>query len=234
MKSTPSIFLLAHSVKPPTDKLIRFLADLNLPTQVVKTSEGEPLPDLTNVRGLIIMGAPFAIYDAPKLPWLQKEMAFVQAALAQNIPMFGICFGCQMLAKLVGGTVFQGEQGREFGFTEVRHVSMGSLLTDLHKLEVFQDHGDTYSIKNTGAVTLLDGEKYTQQGAQFNGNVFGVQFHPEITPDIVQRWHSNWLNVNAPHIKNITLTPPEHAKVATDKFAKSDVWFKGFLAELFT
>lgn len=228
----PSVFILGHSDNPPTAKLEHMLTELGLPAQVIKVAASEALPNIDDVRGLIIMGALASIYHEDHYIWLQNEMAFVEKILHKNIPIFGICFGCQMLAQLTGGSVFQGEKGREFGFVKVDCAKAGSLLSPLNKAEIFQAHGDTYTL-GAGVEQLLEGGVYTQQGTQFGEKAYGVQFHPELTPDVVQRWHSFGLQRGWPHVTNLDFTPEEHAKMAEEKFAKTDVWLKEFLAELF-
>src|SRR5580698_9313 len=65
---------------------------------------GEPLPP-QNHSGLIIMGGPMSAND--DLPGLKDELALIETALHDDVPILGICLGSQLIAKALGAKVFR-------------------------------------------------------------------------------------------------------------------------------
>merc|ERR1719233_36916 len=62
---------------------------------------------------IIVLGGRAAVYDPSE--FLRQEMEFMTKALELQVPILGICLGCQLLAKCVGGEVFPGKKGVEIG-----------------------------------------------------------------------------------------------------------------------
>jgi GMP synthase-like glutamine amidotransferase len=231
-----TLLIIAHSETPPIHKMHDILESLGWGCNVVRTPFGEELPPVESVPGLIIMGSAAAVYRRDKLAWVDTEMTWVEEALKREIPTFGICFGCQMLAQLMGGEVIKGEHGREFGFTKVykgpacgTHEIFG---TGLEGQEVFQAHGDTFTLPET-ARCLLTGELYPHQAIQYADHVFGTQFHPEISPEVVERWHQYALDRDETLGDHVPPTPAAHKALARKKNKPVDAWLEGFLARLF-
>ena len=105
--------------------------------------------------------------------------------------MLAICFGAQLLAAALGGEV--APAGRtELGWLEVQPVELclDGDGRDQRRMAIepgpwFQFHGDTFTVP-PGATELARSDVGPQ--AFSAGSALGVQFHPEVTPDIVGRW----------------------------------------------
>jgi len=76
---------------------------------------------------MIVLGGRLAVYDSCDCPFLEIEMRFIEKALRQNVPILGICLGCQLLAKCVGGAVHVGAKGIEIGY---KHWNFGTEKTN--------------------------------------------------------------------------------------------------------
>lgn len=128
---------------------------------------------------ITVLGSPSAAYDET-IPWLRPEMTFVRKALHHNVPTVGICFGAQLLSRCMGGHV--GPAARpELGWTTI-----DSGEPDLiHPGPWFEMHGDAFTLP-PGAVELARNGGGLQAFAR--GHALGVQFHPEVTEEHVQRW----------------------------------------------
>jgi GMP synthase-like glutamine amidotransferase len=130
--------------------------------------------------GMIVsLGSEFAAFD-DSIPWLEKEKALLLGAAEADVPVLGICFGGQLLARLLGGRSYRGEIA-EIGWLPVRS-SERSLVSDG---PWFQWHFDTFTTP-PGARLIADSVAGPQ--AYTIGRSMGVQFHPEVTPEIMDSW----------------------------------------------
>ncbi|MCJ7717181.1 MAG: glutamine-hydrolyzing GMP synthase [Anaerolineales bacterium] len=124
------------------------------------------------LSGIILSGSPASIYstDAPKLP------AFL---LSLNVPIFGICYGMQALADLLGGEI-NPSSAREFGYT-VLEVREENALLPAGDHQVWMSHGDQITQLPPGS-ELLGTTQNTPIAAMGDPNrrYYGVQFHPEV------------------------------------------------------
>ncbi|MGC2572963.1 MAG: type 1 glutamine amidotransferase [Candidatus Nitrosopolaris sp.] len=135
---------------------------------------------------IIILGGPMAVYDNVK--YLKNEQELIKHALKHEIPVLGICLGSQLIAQAIGGKVYKGSK-KEIGWSTVEINSTG--LVDLfmgintQKIKVFQWHGDSYDLPPNAAITASS--KLCTQAFRF-GSAIGIQFHLEITDDMIRRW----------------------------------------------
>ncbi len=152
-------------------------------------------PDDPRRYDLIVpLGSGEAAYD-DGVPWIQDERAFLRAAIHAGVPVFGICFGAQILAHVLGGQVRPGDQP-EIGWMPLRTI-------DPHRLDPgpwLVWHFDVLS-PPPGAVELASTAVGTQ--AFEIGSHLGVQFHPEATPDSV----ASWADTYADAVEQLGLTP---------------------------
>ena len=108
--------------------------------------------------------------------------------MAKSIPTLGICLGSQLIAKAAGASVYKGSR-KEIGWYPVALTADG--INDVFKglqknITVFQWHGDTYDLPKNG-VTLAKSELYPVQAFRV-GNAVGIQFHLEVSRDMVMDW----------------------------------------------
>ena len=138
-------------------------------------------PDLTRYDVVVPMGAAWGAWDDEGIGrWLAPELDAVRAAQAAGVPMLGICFGGQLLARALGGSVAPAPSG-EFGW----HV----VHSDDEKLVPqgpwFQWHHDRF-VPPPGAREVARSPKASQ--AFVIGRTLGLQFHPEVTSDVFDAW----------------------------------------------
>ncbi|MFA6170746.1 MAG: glutamine-hydrolyzing GMP synthase [Candidatus Margulisiibacteriota bacterium] len=126
------------------------------------------------VKGIIISGGPASVYeeDAPKAdPKLWQS----------GIPILGICYGMQLLAKELGGEVKQGKK-REYGKADLTIDDQSNIFAGLDtQMQCWMSHGDTVMALPTGFKQLAhtDNTKYAAVGDP-QKKIYGVQFHPEV------------------------------------------------------
>jgi GMP synthase-like glutamine amidotransferase len=128
---------------------------------------------------IVSLGSEHAAYD-DALRWMGTELALLRHAFEADVPVLGICFGGQLLARALGGGAMRAPRA-EIGWVAIRtrdpeFVPVGPWL---------QWHYDTFT-PPPGATLLADSPAGPQ--AYTIGRSFGVQFHPEVTPEIVGEW----------------------------------------------
>jgi GMP synthase-like glutamine amidotransferase len=155
-------------------------ADLYLP--------GAPVPDLATAAGVVILGGPMSVND--DLPWLRLEERLIGEALGRRQPVLGVCLGSQLIAKILGAQVYKNHR-KEIGWFEIRLSGDGEqdrLFSGLSPVEtVFHWHGETYDLP-PGAVLLASSEACWHQAYRMGDSVYGLQFHLEVTPDMIADW----------------------------------------------
>ena len=127
-----------------------------------------------DVKGIILSGGPGSVYekDAPKLdPRIWES----------GIPILGICYGMQLMAKELGGEV-KGEKTREYGKASLIVDDHTNLFAGLGKeLTSWMSHGDSVTRLPEGFNIRphTDSTKIAAMGSK-EKRLYGVQFHPEV------------------------------------------------------
>ncbi|MFC5971770.1 type 1 glutamine amidotransferase [Halomarina salina] len=131
--------------------------------------------------GVVVTGSRSSTYDDEQ--WIDDACEWVRAAHDRGLPILGVCFGHQLLARALGGTVEamgarDTDAGFEIGYRTVERTAETPLLAGLNdEFTVFTTHGDTVSELPDGASVFAENE-YGVHGFRV-GDAFGVQFHPE-------------------------------------------------------
>lgn len=143
-----------------------------------------PEPDEFDL--LLIMGGTMSVYHEEEYPWLKLEKEFVRKMIETGKPVLGSCFGAQMIAEILGGEVTPNAY-KEIGWHTVRCLE-GKNTAGTRKRKLpscmlpeftgFMWHGDTFETPDC-AIKLFESEACSNQGFIYNGNVLGLQFHPE-------------------------------------------------------
>jgi len=159
--------------------------------RTIRLFHGEmPAEEWEHVRALIILGGEMGVNDEESFPFLRWEKRIIRAAIEDNVPTLGICFGAQLVASTLGAAVYHG-QVKEIGWSPVSitaHGQVDSLLGYLpENATVFQWHGDGFDLP-PGAVRLATSPYYENQAFRLGKSVYGLQFHLEVTPRMIARW----------------------------------------------
>ena len=145
-----------------------------------------PSPD--DADGFIFMGGPMSVND--DLPYIRQELRLIEQAVARGKPVLGVCLGSQLIARALGGRVYRNPV-KEIGWYEVRFTKAArqdGLFAGLHGPElVFHWHGETFDLA-AGAELLASSDACRQQAFRVGGNVYGLQFHLEVTPEMIADW----------------------------------------------
>jgi len=140
------------------------------------------LPETFDFDGFVVTGSRASVYWED--PWIAELIDWTRAAIDRGLPCLGVCYGHQVVAEALGGTVeHMGEY--EIGYREVRRVGDSRLLSGIdEEFTVFTSHQDAVVELPPGAEPIAENE-YGNHGfrltdEEFPGEaVFTVQFHPE-------------------------------------------------------
>jgi len=152
------------------------------------------IPNVRDFSHLVIMGGPMAVYEMDHYPFLGYEVAIIRAFIKTGRPVLGICLGAQMIAHALGARVYAGG-AQEIGWSRVTITPEGMNNPVISTLsvngepfaEVFQWHGDTFDLPRN-AVRVATSELYQNQAFLYRDNVYALQFHIEITPEMIIEW----------------------------------------------
>lgn len=156
---------------------------------------GEDLPGaLSGYNALIILGGPMNVYEEESYPYLRDVDLLIKEAVKKGLPVLGICLGGQLIAKSLGAPVTRNPV-REIGWYKLRLTPEGlrsPLFTGLpEEFPVFQWHGDTFTLPD-GATHLATTTGCANQAFSYGGNVFALQFHLEVTSEIINTWADDY------------------------------------------
>ena len=138
-------------------------------------------PELAGFDALVSLGSEWSVYWDHVAAPVQTEVGFLRAAHDRGLPTFGICFGSQLLAVAHSGSV-QRAPASEIGWYDVAPASGASATL---AGPWFQWHDDRWT-PPPGAELLATSELANQ--AFRLGRTLAVQFHPEVTLDVITRW----------------------------------------------
>jgi GMP synthase-like glutamine amidotransferase len=138
-------------------------------------------PDVSQYDLVIPMGAPWGAWDDACIGrWLTPELEWIRNTIEADIPVLGICFGGQLIARALGGTVARGVKS-EIGWTAI-HSDNTALVSNG---PWFQFHYDQWTMPE-GAVEIARNPVAPQ--AFTYGRSLAVQFHPELNTAILTGW----------------------------------------------
>ncbi|MDP3788983.1 MAG: type 1 glutamine amidotransferase [Candidatus Omnitrophota bacterium] len=217
------VLIIKHVAIEGPGTLGEFFEDVRKKVKTVELWKGEKLPaSFTDVEAVLILGGPMNVYEEDKFPFLKEEDVFLKNALRQDIPVLGICLGAQLLAKATGARVTKAEQ-EEIGWYNVNLTESG--IDDRlfggagRQLRVFQWHGDTFEIPK-GAKLLASSPICRNQAFRIGKYSYGLQFHVEVTEEIIKRWEDEYFDSRGASLKiqRDTMTG-EHAR-SKEKFIR--------------
>jgi GMP synthase (glutamine-hydrolysing) len=146
--------------------------------------------------GLVVMGGPMNVDEVQKYPFLADDIRWIRQAIDAGMPLLGICLGSQLLAKACGAKVYPGRI-KEIGWYPLE-PSVAAAEDRLFAgcgpaLTVFQWHGDTFDLPR-GAVHLAQSALYRNQAFRMGPSAYGLQFHIEMTADMIEDWLTDSVN----------------------------------------
>jgi GMP synthase (glutamine-hydrolysing) len=187
------VFILCHVPHEKAGSLESYFDEAGIECRYVELFREIPqqLP-LDQAAALLVMGGPMSVNDVDQYPFLATEVDWIQQAVQQQLPVLGICLGSQLLAKAMGAKVYPNHL-KEIGWYPLETLPATAedpLFAGCEGKEtVFQWHGDTFDLP-PGAVLLAQSTLCKHQAFRVGPRAWGLQFHIEMTLDMVDSWLS--------------------------------------------
>lgn len=148
---------------------------------------------------IVVLGGAENAYADGAWPWLADVRSVLRRCHEESVPALAVCLGMQLALVAGGGSVaVSATEGPETGLTRILwdEAVDDPLVRALAADEwVYADHGDAANELPAGAVVLARSDKYVH--AMRWGSVVGVQYHPELTADILRAWLEKDMPSNA-------------------------------------
>ncbi len=182
MNETPDSILIVDFGSQVTQLIARRVREAGVYSEIAPFQKAEAAFERMKPKGVILSGGPASVCDdgSPRAP---------QAIFDSGVPVFGICYGQQVMTAQLGGKVEKGNSG-EFGeaYIEVGDdcAMFDGLWEKTERHQVWMSHGDKVTELAPGfrAVATSPGAPYAVV-ADDERRYYGAQFHPEVvhTPD---------------------------------------------------
>ncbi len=194
------VLVLQHVESEGLGIINKAVKQSGIQTDFIRIFKNDRIPkSLEGYNGIIILGGPMGVYEEDIYPFIKDEIALIKNVIRDDSPILGICLGAQMLAKAVGADVYKGKK-KEIGWYKIKLSDEGkrdSLFIGLpDEFTVFQWHGDTFDLgtdlKSVPGKCLAFSELFPNQIIKVGKNAYGLQFHLEVTEDMIK----NWIDVN--------------------------------------
>ena len=160
-----------------TKLIARRIRDFGVYSEIITAEQAKEIKDFKAIKGIILSGGPSTVTK-------KNYQTISKSIFSRNIPILGICYGLQLIAKLFGGKIKSSSRRREFGRANIFQKKKSKLTKNFlnSKTAVWMSHEDAVvslprnfkliaSTKNS-KFTIIENEKK---------KLYGVQFHPEVT-----------------------------------------------------
>ncbi|MEZ0580332.1 type 1 glutamine amidotransferase [Nocardioides sp. MH1] len=188
-----SVLVVQHEDACPPARLGSWLEEAGVDLDVRRPYAGDDLPaDLSGHDGLVVLGGAMGANDDADHAWLAATRELVRQAARDGVPTLGVCLGHQLVAVAMGGTVDRNPHGRQIGVLDVGwtpDAATDPLLGGLASpRRAAQWNEDLVLAPPPDAVVLAATPAGEIQALRCAPTVWGVQWHPEATPEILRTW----------------------------------------------
>ena len=175
----PRTLILQHEEPTPPGLMTDWLAEQAAQVEVLRIDEVEIDVNVSDYDLIVSLGSEFAAFD-DSIAFVPREVKVFNDAIEADVPILGLCFGGQMLARVLGSRLFRSEHA-EIGWLPVRTHDPDLVSTG----PWFQWHFDSFTLPPE-ATLIAESDGGPQ--AFIAGRSLGLQFHPEVTPEIMDDW----------------------------------------------
>jgi GMP synthase-like glutamine amidotransferase len=184
------LYIIQNDPEVPPGNLT---GNLNIPYRLLHPYRYDKLPELADVSALIVLGGAMGANDDALHPFLVGLKKLIREVVDRGIPYLGICLGGQLLATVMGARVVS-NRWEELGTLPVTLTAAGAtdrLFAGIApEFTTFQWHHDSFDLP-AESVLLASSAACSHQAFRIGSCAWGLQFHPEVTGQIIRDW-SAW------------------------------------------
>ncbi len=158
--------------------------------QVIDVAAGEPLPRATEVAGALITGSAAMVTE--RAVWSERTAGWIRDAMDHALPMFGVCYGHQLMAHALGGRVDYLPGGREIGTLTIACLAGAAddpLLASLPgSFRAHATHEQSVLEAPAGAQVMARSARDPHHLLRYGPQALSVQFHPEFNAEVMRAY----------------------------------------------
>lgn len=134
--------------------------------------------DISAFDGVMITGSPASTQNGAA--WIVRLEALIVQMISSQQPLFGACFGHQLIAKALGCAIVPNPQGWGHGRLNVTRTARASWSGETSALSIYGSHCEQVATLPPGAELLFEGAGLAIAGYRIGSHVFTIQHHPEM------------------------------------------------------
>jgi GMP synthase (glutamine-hydrolysing) len=181
------VLIVLHQPHSNPGHVGQWLARQGYGLDIRRPRYGDELPKtLEEHAGAVIFGGPMSANDADQ--FIGRETEWIGVALREEKPFLGICLGAQMLARHLGARVCEHpKKCVEIGYYEIKGTGTATRFCDW-PAHVYQWHREGFDLAHGAESLAVASGDFENQAFSYGPAAVGLQFHPEITYAMVNRW----------------------------------------------
>ncbi len=196
-----TIAIVLHRNPGSTGAIGQCLVEAGYDLDIRRPKFGDTLPDdVQSYAGGIIFGGPDSAND--RSDFIVAETKWIGKLIDAKTPYLGVCLGGQMLAGLLGAEVSLHPDGFvERGYYPLIATNDGQALCEGWPGEVYHWHKEGFDLPAHSTPLAVSDGPFPNQAFRFGESAIGLQFHPEITYMMINRWSRNQEPLSYPGAK---------------------------------
>ncbi len=183
------VLRITHTKSDRNDRASALLRERGYELETIRPIDDEALPEpkRADYAAVVVYGGPQSINQAEELSYIADEIAWTRDWVESGGRFLGLCLGGQMLAKAFGAEIRSHPEGlHEIGYVEVEPINdLCSFLPS--PMHVYHWHNEGFDIP-AGGERLAHGPVFPNQAFRLSRRAYGLQFHPEVTPEVFEAW----------------------------------------------
>jgi len=184
----PDAIRARHGDFPHWFRLCAALSPIRL--QVVDVAAGEALPPPKEVAGALITGSAAMVTE--RAAWSERTAGWIRDAMDAQLPLFGVCYGHQLMAHALGGRVDYLPGGREIGTQPIELLPAAAHDPLTRRLpgsfRAHTTHEQSVLEVPPGASVLARSARDPHHLVRYSAHAVSTQFHPEFNADVMRAY----------------------------------------------